>query len=362
MLTVQKLRTMLFACLALVFVGAPIALADGAMRGRSGGTGGLDTATADGLYLRLDTSNDPIDGDLHHKTGSFVSGTAAGSTAWTFDDTQASGTGSIAAFARNGATMTEIDYIGWPTSKIGTIGLKTHSGAQGSQLVLDFRNSSTTFPFNASIIQNTVVSAINKFSSAGGGMSASSGTQSWLRVEPSVVQSGTAGYNAIEADVTETTTGTGARNLLSLSVGGAQQFVVDSTGAVSDPSSNLTLNDAVDVTGQLYAQNGSLLDGVTDVIGTIQNSVGNVTVNDVLSAKQEVLITPGYYLLNSVSTTVGASCTAPVICDSAHVGAQFYCNTTKGATDGSGLCLCHEDGTDTYSWQLVFGGAAAVCP
>ena len=64
------------------------------------------------------------------------------------------------------------------------------------------------------------------------GMNRSSGTQYALGVQPTVNQSGTAGYQAILVNVTETATGSGEKNLIQLQVGGVDKFKVDNTGTL----------------------------------------------------------------------------------------------------------------------------------
>lgn len=61
-------------------------------------------------------------------------------------------------------------------------------------------------------------------------LTASSGTQSFISATPNINQSGTAGYNGILVNVTETATGSGDKNLLELQVGGVSQVSIDNAG------------------------------------------------------------------------------------------------------------------------------------
>ncbi|OHA62618.1 MAG: hypothetical protein A2117_01005 [Candidatus Wildermuthbacteria bacterium GWA2_46_15] len=71
----------------------------------------------------------------------------------------------------------------------------------------------------------------------------------------SVSTPGTTGYTALKVNVTETSVGTGTKNILDLSVGGAQKFVVNSTGSLSIgiiPGANVS----GDITGNSANVNG----------------------------------------------------------------------------------------------------------
>lgn len=65
------------------------------------------------------------------------------------------------------------------------------------------------------------------------GLTSSSGTQSGLLIDPTINQSGTAGYAAILINLTQTATGSGAKKLIDAKVGGTSKFAVDSTGVVT---------------------------------------------------------------------------------------------------------------------------------
>lgn len=72
----------------------------------------------------------------------------------------------------------------------------------------------------------------------------SSGTAILTDINHTVVQTGTAGYTALDVDVTETSTGSGARRLLNLSVGGTSRFSVSRTGATTIAGS-LTVGELI---------------------------------------------------------------------------------------------------------------------
>ena len=66
-----------------------------------------------------------------------------------------------------------------------------------------------------------------------GSLSASSGTQGSLLVNPTFTQTGSAGYNAILVNVTETTTGSGTKYLFRAQVGSTDKFLVSNSGIVT---------------------------------------------------------------------------------------------------------------------------------
>lgn len=63
-------------------------------------------------------------------------------------------------------------------------------------------------------------------------LTASSGTQAFLKLAPEMLQTGTAGYTGLLLDVTESSTGSGTKNLLDLQVGSTSKFSVDNSGNV----------------------------------------------------------------------------------------------------------------------------------
>jgi hypothetical protein len=77
------------------------------------------------------------------------------------------------------------------------------------------------------------LSSGDSFSFKTNAVTASSGTQSWIYIAPTINQSGTAGYNAILANVTETATGSGLKNLLDLQVAGTSKFRVNNKGLLA---------------------------------------------------------------------------------------------------------------------------------
>lgn len=70
-----------------------------------------------------------------------------------------------------------------------------------------------------------------------GALSSASAVEFGTKILPTITQSGTGGYTGLLVNVTETTTGSGAKKLLDLQVGGVSKFSVDKNGAVISSTS-----------------------------------------------------------------------------------------------------------------------------
>jgi len=81
-------------------------------------------------------------------------------------------------------------------------------------------------------------------------LTGSSGTAKSLVISPTVNQSSTAAYTAVDVSVTESATGSGNKKLISASVGGAEKFYVDALGRLK-------------VGGTVYDQNGNVIVGLS---------------------------------------------------------------------------------------------------
>lgn len=81
--------------------------------------------------------------------------------------------------------------------------------------------------------------------------------QASLSLTPTISQSSTGGYTALLINPTESSTGSGAKNLIQAQVGGSDKFTVDNTGAVVGTKFNgLTITSS---TGTLTITNGKTL-------------------------------------------------------------------------------------------------------
>lgn len=138
--------------------------------------------------------------------------------------------------------------------------LDLEKGGSGSDRALSMSASGKTFSIavgagvftfdNSSSGSTTTLRAV-------GTNTASSGNHANISSTPTVNQSGTAGYTAILANVTETATGSGAKKLLDLQIGGASKFSVDNVAVIyaanaTAPSGNPSGG------GYLYVESGAL--------------------------------------------------------------------------------------------------------
>lgn len=85
----------------------------------------------------------------------------------------------------------------------------------------------------------------NRFGGFVGNVSGSSGTENNFFITNTINQSGTAGYNGLLLNITETATGSGAKNLFKAQIGGVDKFVIDNAGnigiGVTSPTAALHL-------------------------------------------------------------------------------------------------------------------------
>lgn len=73
---------------------------------------------------------------------------------------------------------------------------------------------------------------LDKFGAFIGALSAASGNEDGFFITPKINQSGTAGYRALNVDVTEAATGSGRKLLLRLARGGSEKFNIDRDGQI----------------------------------------------------------------------------------------------------------------------------------
>jgi hypothetical protein len=99
-------------------------------------------------------------------------------------------------------------------------------------------------------------------------LTGSSGTAKSLVISPTVNQSSTAAYTAVDVSVTESSTGSGNKKLISASVGGAEKFFVDALGRLK-------------VGGIVYDLNGNVVLGLSpaasavNYLGVLNSAAGS---------------------------------------------------------------------------------------
>lgn len=109
-----------------------------------------------------------------------------------------------------------------------------------------------------------------------GSKSASSGIQTVLSVSPTITQTSTAGYTALLINPTETSTGSGVKNLIDAQVDGVSKFRVDNTGAISVAAVSTTSGSLVSIDGTQTLTNKTL---TNPRINQIRDTNGNVVID-----------------------------------------------------------------------------------
>ena len=115
----------------------------------------------------------------------------------------------------------------------------TTVSAGGSDTQVQFNDGGTTLAGSSVLTLDKTINA-------------SSGTENPVSIAPTIAQSGTAGFNGLNINVTESSTGSGTKNLINLAVAGTSKAAVDDTGAVtatsyttsSTSAGSLQLNEA----------------------------------------------------------------------------------------------------------------------
>lgn len=103
-------------------------------------------------------------------------------------------------------------------------------------------------------------------------LTASSSTQSLFTINPTVTQSGSAGYVALKVNATETSTGSGTKLLADFQVGGVSKAKIDNTGVITAAAGTLAGN-VVTVDGTQTLTNKTI--SSANLSGTITAPQGN---------------------------------------------------------------------------------------
>jgi hypothetical protein len=147
------------------------------------------------------------------------------------------------------------------SSEVGGTGtnreLRLSQSSLGGTSLLSLHRSGTAM-FNVSHAGSTT-SVINSFTTSGSGFNSNSGSQAFLSLTPTFNQSGTAGYTGLLINPTESSTGSGAKNLILAQVGGVDKFVVDNAGTITgkgaiilDGTTTSSGAGAVGITGSIH--------------------------------------------------------------------------------------------------------------
>jgi len=132
--------------------------------------------------------------------------------------------------------------------------------------------------------------AITLDSHADAELTAASGSQSFVKIAPEILQTSTAGYIALEIDATESSEGSVTDYLASFEVANAPKFTVDSDGNTVN-AGTLSVTGEVDLTANLaLTAGGDITTTANGDIGLTPNGSGVVEVTDA-----EVYIGDGTY-------------------------------------------------------------------
>jgi len=195
--------------------------------------------------------------------------------------------------------------VNW-SSNILVIG--TEKGGTGSNRSIRLRTPSRVFdvvdsPGASGVYQMLFSTANNTYTGLGitGSGSGSSGIASAVRIFPTHAQSGTAGYNALWIDITETSTGSGVKRLISAQVGRVDKFVVDNAG-------NTTIAGNIIATKQIYYA-AEIDNGNSGASDTIDWTLGNIQ-KSTITADCTYTFTaptgPGHYTLRIIQDATGS--------------------------------------------------------
>jgi hypothetical protein len=106
--------------------------------------------------------------------------------------------------------------------------------------------------------------------------------QKALRINPTINQSGSASYTALEIDITETATGSGNKRLADFMVGSSSKFIVENTGAVGiggTPTAILDVNSTTSgiLFPRMTATQGSAVTGINGMVIYVTDTNGTFT-------------------------------------------------------------------------------------
>lgn len=180
------------------------------------------TIVANSSYLQAATGVAVIGNGGHYWAG------AASYMGWTASNNASFGATPDATISRNAAGILQVGTSAANAS--GSLYLAA-CGSSTANIIYNASTAATVIDYNvnaSSTANNTVIRLIN-----GTITTAASGVTNIISSTPSINQSGTAGYTAINVNVTETATGSGAKLLAKWAVGGVTMFSVDNTGILS---------------------------------------------------------------------------------------------------------------------------------
>lgn len=238
-----------------------------------------ETATGSGAKLLADfqvggTSKTRID-----NTGWHYLSTGAGMTSYNTSD-ETTNYERVRQYWNSNVYTIAGEFGGTGITREVRIGIATSAGASTLANYLGFYSGTPYFKFVRSTSQNSPTYIdMSGFANTG-----SSGGPTFLAVNPTLNQSGTAGYTALLVNPTETATGSGAKRLLDLQVGGTTKFNVDNTGIATVAAVGTAAGSLVSVDGAQTLTNKTLTNPLVNKILDINGNSAmlfNATANAV---------------------------------------------------------------------------------
>ena len=154
-------------------------------------------------------------------------------------------------------------------------------------------------------LQTTTGTNLTLSNASGSPYGATSGSQTAVEILADINQSSTAGYTALDINITETSVGSGANNLITAGVGGTKTFVVDNAGKVGVGTDTPLAQIHSVVTGPNEASIRLERDGVR-AWDVIHNS-GHFNLFDVTAgAKRFIVDTSGRTAIGADAPTAGS--------------------------------------------------------
>lgn len=165
------------------------------------------------------------------------------------------------------------------TAKAGKF-LQVNSGETGfiyGDGFVPYSGATTNVDLNVKTLTNVSYLELSKT------ISASSGIDTPIYIDYNISNSGTAGYNLINADVTGTDTSSGEKNLINLTVGGAQKFRVDSNGYIHNMSGtrNNNINGTTYFDDTIYLKNAGVITNESATGGLTIAANGTTTISTI---------------------------------------------------------------------------------
>lgn len=297
-------------------------------------TSTLDDATGDEAALTLNyTVNKLTSGN---DTGLLINKTDTASPGTSYlIDAQVGGTSrfQVVGDGAQVAVLTSSDAGGCQLTMNGTeVGGGEWRIGSGISSPDEFNIYSATLGSSAVTINNSGALTVS------GTHAASSGTEYPLQVAPTINQSGTAGYTALDVNVVESATGSGTKRLINLAISGTPQFYVQNNGT------------------------GYFLGSLTVAGGTVSSDAGAMTLKTLGAGNDMILQTNSATAITIDGTTqnttmggvlfgdpTGTAAAPSIVPDSADATTGFYGLTTGEITmAGSGALIARISNSGIY--------------